>query len=170
MEKSTFPKNSAESQSSTLDIDTLMATIRQSSQRRQVEAELQGVDLSTFKEETICEEALSNEYRPLLSFLLRELDESSLTRLQIAPEVRASRLDKLPLLGFLWRRLRGQLHGLSIFYANKVAGQIGGRQQRLATVLSLLAQEVEQQEAEIAALKQHLTKMEAELARLEPKE
>jgi hypothetical protein len=95
-----------------------MATIRQNSQGRQVEAGLQSVDLSEFKEATTCAETLSDEYRPLLFFLMRELSESSITQLQIAPEVRSSRLDKLPLIGFLWRGLRSQLHGLSVFYAS----------------------------------------------------
>lgn len=152
-----------------IDIDEIMRTIRHNLQHRQATGLHQAVDFPEF-EEAICPEAPSNgKHNPLLYFLLRELNQTYAPRFRVEPDLRPSRLDKLPLVGFLWHGLRSQLHGLSIFYARQVAGQLIGYNRYLVTVLNLMVRYDQKRDLELDELKQRLARLETQLAQSEQK-
>jgi hypothetical protein len=150
-----------------VDIDEIMRTIRHNLQHRQTAGLHQAVDFPEFEEATCPEAPPNGKYNPLLYFLLRELNQTYAPRFRVELEIKPSRLDKLPLVGFLWNSLRSQLHGLSIFYARRVAGQMIGYNRYLVTVLNLMVRYDQKRDLELAELKQRLAKLETQLAQVE---
>jgi hypothetical protein len=140
--------------------------------RNKRNGQAEGLDQTThfpeFEEVHYPEESLDDE-QPLLYFLLREMSQTHTLQRRIEPDFTPSRLDKLPLVSFLWNTLRRQLHGLSIFYANKVAEQMISYHQYINIVLNLMIRQDQKRNRELTKLKQHVADLEARLDRLEHK-
>ena len=60
-----------------------------------------------------------------------------------------------PVFGKLWGRIRGQMHDLVLFYVNRLGGTTGRVDSQLIEAIEELTALVEQQQAEIEALKKN---------------
>jgi hypothetical protein len=123
--------------------------------------------VSTFEPDPLPTDLAPADSGPLLAFLLRQMSQPENSQKLIQPQLLPSRLDKLPLIGTLWNNLRRQLHGLSVFYAQKTAAQQRDDNQRLLAILNLIAQEYQQQRHEIVELRQRLVGLETGLSNQE---
>ena len=152
-----------------IDVDAIMATIRRNIERRQAEGLYQAANFPEFEEVTCREEPVEEDADPLLYFLLPEMAHSQAPRFQVEPDLTPSPLDRWPIVGSLWHKLRRQLHGMSIFYTNKLGGQMIHYNRYLVTVLKLMNRQNQKQAIELNELKQRLVELETKLARLEQK-
>ncbi|MBI1880513.1 MAG: hypothetical protein HYR94_20240 [Chloroflexi bacterium] len=162
------PENHPSSQDQ-INIDEIMATIRRTNQQRQAAIPRRATYFMEFGEVTCPEEPADGQADPLFYFLLRELNQPFTPRFYLERRLTPSPLDKLPLLGPLWNALRRQLHNLSFYYANQIAGQMIGYNRYLVTILNLLTRYGQQRDDEIKQLRQRLAQLEAQLAYAEPK-
>ena len=162
-------QNQVEIHASGIDVDEIMTTIRHNIQHRQKTSHRTPINFPEF-EELICpEEPADGEHSALLYFLLREMNQTHTPPLQAIPELTPSPMDKLPILGYLWNMLRRHLHGLSIFYTNKLGRQIVTHLRYPVVVLNLMTRLNQKREAELVELKQRVTDLEIQLTRLEQK-
>ena len=71
---------------------------------------------------------------------------------EITPVLADSPATRLPVLGWLWRRIRAQAHQLVLFYVNRQAAQAAQINQELLAALTELMQIVAAQQAVISEL------------------
>ncbi len=136
-----------------LTIDEIMAVLRQKNQ----------AIISPFGPDLLPSELSPDDSAPLLAFLLRQISQPDNLQGLIQPQLTPLPLDKLPLIGILWNNLRRQLHGLSVFYAQKTVGQLMEYNRRLLAILNLTMQQQQRQQRELAELKQRLVSLETPL-------
>ncbi len=152
-----------------IDINEVMGTIRRNIQQRQATDMAHPIDFPEFTEVTCPAEPSDNDHSSLLYFLLREMNRASTPVFQSTPEVAASTLDKVPLVGSMWTILRRHLHSLSIYYTNKMGQQLLMTTRYPVVVLNLMTRLNQKREAEINALQQRVVDLEAKIAKLEQK-
>lgn len=78
---------------------------------------------------------------------------SALANVETKPNLASSPATATPVLGKLWGRIRGQMHELVLFYVNRLGGTSGRVDGQLIEAIEELTALVEQQQAEIEALK-----------------
>lgn len=86
------------------------------------------------------------------------------TQAALAPSL----VTRLPLLGRLWRLIRGQTHELVLFYVNRQLAHQTKTNHLVFTALRAMRTQLAQQKAHRAALESRLTTLEARLAALQP--
>lgn len=93
-----------------------------------------------------------------LSDAERECDQVG-TEKELAPSWAA----QLPVIGRWWGRIRGELHGLILFYVNRAAGRQAGINKDVVSALRHVAnqaEEIEQLKGQIEALEERLLALE----------
>jgi hypothetical protein len=149
-----------------IDVDDVMAEIRNSIRRRREEGLYQATRFSEFEDVTCPEEPDGDAHDPLLYFHLRQVNRSY-TQFHIDLNLNPSRLAALPLVGPLWDTLRLHLHSLAIFYVNKLIEPMIAFNRHSVTALNILTNHSQKRDAELAELRQRVAELEAKLARIE---
>jgi len=77
----------------------------------------------------------------------------------------------LPLLGGLWEKVRGQAHGLVVFYVNRLAGMQAVFNREIVSAISTLVRDLDSHgradlRDEVAALREEVAALRAEVERL----
>ena len=157
-----------EGESDTLntDVDVIMATIRREMRKRREQGIYQVDRFSELEDVTCPEEPEDDEHNPLLYFHLRQVNHTY-KWFNVELDLGPSRLDSLPVIGLLWNTLRRHLHSLSIFYVAKIVHPVLTFSRHVVTILNIMVRQRQQQDAEMAELKQRLSELEARLARFE---
>lgn len=75
------------------------------------------------------------------------------------PLLAPSPATRVPLLGRLWQAVRGQFHGLILFYVNRYASHEAQLDNHLVSVLNELTRTVAAQQAEIEALRAEVRRL-----------
>ena len=153
------PDNLIEIQDPTIDPDSIMAEVRQRISERYKELNYQYRRFPTFNA-SVPEEPLDIEYDPNLYHYLH-LAHEHYSNVPTQPLLADSPATKIPILGSLWKLIRGSAHNLVLFYVNRVAThQVITNRHLLNTINRLVIQNETQQRAilalqdEIATLKQ----------------
>ena len=104
----------------------------------------------------------------LLRFHVHSLKWPSV-QLEFGLELTRSNLDRLPLVGALWRLARRSLHRISLHYVRKVVGFLLPFHRHVASAAELFLHHQEQQDEALTALERRVSELEARLAALEDK-
>jgi len=104
----------------------------------------------------------------LLRFHVHSLDQPSV-QLEFGLELTRSNVDRLPLVGSLWRLARRSLHRISLHYVRKVVGFLLPFHRHVASAAELFLHHQEQQDEALTALERRISELEARLAALEDK-
>jgi hypothetical protein len=149
-----------------VDVDAIMAAIRRSSPSAGSDGVPRTARHPELEEAACPDEPAEGEHNAFLYFNLRQVNQSYLKFL-VELDLRPSRLDRLPVVGSMWDRLRRHLHSLSIFYVNKVTEPLIALQRQVAMVLNVLVRRDHERDAELRRLAERVAELEARLAALE---
>ena len=69
---------------------------------------------------------------------------------------------RLPLLGWLWDRVRGEAHNLVLFYLNRLAQRQVTVNRHLVSTLNRMAVEIQEQQRRIQALEEEVQRLQGE--------
>ncbi len=97
------------------------------------------------------EPPVGQPYNPNLYYHLRRANEMPPPNME--PLLAASPATRVPVLGGLWQRVRGQVHALVLFYVNRLASHDAQLNNHLISALNELTRLTQAQEAEITALR-----------------
>jgi hypothetical protein len=159
-----LPHNMLSGEAETLsevNVDAIMRSIREAN-RRKWRSSLPEMAPLRFSE-TFPESDMA-----LLRFHVHSLDQPSVP-LEFGLELTRSNLDRLPLVGALWRLARRSLHRISLHYVRKVVGFLLPFHRHLANAAELFLHYQEQQDEALTALERRISELEARLAALEDK-
>jgi hypothetical protein len=143
-----------------IDVDDIMATIRQGEQVGR------NSPLPPLEDLTLPQPA-DPEGNTWLYFLLGQTNRPLSQAFLVTRTVKPSKLDTIPLLGSLWYIVRNQLHSLSIYYVNQLARQFIMYNRQVVTLIDLIVRQNQQQAVELANLKQRVSELEARLIGVE---
>lgn len=100
-------------------------------------------------------------YNPNLYHHLRQANEMSPP--ETAPILADSPATQIPLLGWVWKLVRGQFHELILFYVNRYIGYQTKLDNHLISSLNEMTRVIEVQREEIDGLRQEIEKLEKDL-------
>ena len=132
-----FPDDLIEIEDEELDPEQLMARIRERVQRRREELGYPRRDLPSFGAAVYPGEPEGEEYDVDLYYHLRMANDLYY-RVGVEPSLTDSALTRLPLLGWLWSRVRRQAHNLVLFYLGELARQQVAVNRHVVSVLNRL--------------------------------
>ncbi|MGQ9581791.1 MAG: hypothetical protein ACUVT8_12745 [Armatimonadota bacterium] len=144
-----------------INVDALMWRIRQSYRNKWNGGMLQAEspeDLGDLAGKDISE----------ISFRIRCLNRPAI-QLEIDLDVTSSKLDRLPLVGLLWRKTRVALHRISLHYVRKVTAFLLPFQRHVTDTLALLFHHQQQHSKELEVLRDRLVELEKRVANMESK-
>ena len=95
-----------------------------------------------------------------LHYFLRQLDQ--LPPPETQPELVASPVTRLPVLGRLWQLVRREAHNLVLFYVNRIAAHNTAANRHVANALNELTVLVQAQQAEIERLQEEVAQLKDE--------
>lgn len=163
----TQPKNLAAANSE-IDIETIMAQVREKAQENRRAALADGLQPGQFVLADFPQEPTSGDYDPALYAHLRQVNQPHQI-LGVRRIMRPSFLTKLPIAGSIWQQIQRQGHDLVIFYVNALATEMVDFQQHVAGVLNQLVNGSQAKDTEIALLKEEIKALKERLAVLEAK-
>ncbi len=134
-----------------IDPSAIMAEIRERVKQRRKE---KGYDQRTFPSFGLTEipEAPSDRpYDPDLYYYLRLANES-FAHTETGSNLAASPATQLPVVGRLWKTIRGEVHNLVLFYVNRSVNHQANVNRYLVSVLNRLTAHSEAQQRTIEAL------------------
>jgi hypothetical protein len=99
-------------------------------------------------------------FAPNLFHHLREYN--NLPHPPVIPDLAPSPATRLPLVGPLWRRFRGQVHNLVLFYVNRYVAYGQQRNSHLLNILNELTRLTGEQQREIERLRATIAKLESQ--------
>lgn len=100
---------------------------------------------------TFPEPAAGSRINPQLYYYLKQANHSPAAAVE--PILAPSPATQLPVIGRLWGRIRGQVHSLVLFYVNRAVRDQSRLNVELISVLNELTRVVQDQQAEIDALR-----------------
>lgn len=145
------------------DIDpaAIMADIRARMRQRREELGYDRRNFPTFAT-AYPEEPADLEYDPNLYHHLRLANETY-TQAETEPFLAPSPATSLPIIGALWRRIRGGAHNLVIYYVNRAIAHHVNVHRHMVSVLNRLTAQAEEQQRTIATLQEEVAALRAQL-------
>jgi hypothetical protein len=156
------------SPSSKVEVEAIMAQVREKVQQNRQAALAQGFQPRYFVFDDYPQEPITGDYDHELYAHLRQVNQPHKI-LGMRRVMRTSFLSKLPLLGLVWQRIQREGHDLVIFYVNSFGGEIVTFQRHVAGVLNRLVGWSQATESEIALLKKEIKDLRERVELLEAK-
>lgn len=145
-------KDTIEIRDPEIDIEEIMARIRQRIQERRSEAQAQGLDYDRLVDDQAVNFRTSGRFDSDLYYDLHQVRTSADTIW-----VSLSVVDRqVPVVGSLLTRLRRELHSLVIYYVNMLAGRQVVFNRSVAGVLPALADALDESQERVAALEKEV--------------
>lgn len=169
MSNSFEPEISPQGSASDINVDEIMAQVREKVRQSRQAAQAEGLESRSFVFDDYPNEAISDTYDADLYAHLRQVNQPHQI-LGVRRVMRSSVLSRWPIFGSIWQQIQRQVHDLVIFYANALAGEVVGYQRHVAGVLNRLVGWSQAKDNEIALLQQEIQRLKERIETIENKQ
>ncbi|HSH02900.1 MAG TPA: hypothetical protein VLL52_10310 [Anaerolineae bacterium] len=161
MNQNELPDNLIEIKDPDIDPQAILDQIRQRMHARQQELGYQHRKFPSFNT-TIPEEPLDIDYDPNLYHHLH-LANKIYAQVETQPLLTNSPATQIPILGSLWKLIRGSAHNLVIFYVNRAVNHHVNTNHHLVNTLNYLTLQNEAQQRTILTLQDEIKSLKQQL-------
>jgi hypothetical protein len=150
---------------SEVDIEAIMAQVREKAQQNRQTALEQGLQSSQLVFDGYPDEPISGSYNPDLHTHLRQVNQ--LYTLKVRRVTRPTFLTSWPVIGWVWQRVQHEAHNLVIFYVNLLSHEVSIFQRHVTCVLNRLVGWSQTTDKEIILLKEEINRLKERVEYLE---